>query len=291
MNQSTMKSWWRPSRLIEGALALRHRGWSWVLRFLGKTLRRLSKPISRRRVHLGVEEVEARILMSTTTWLGTAGDHLWTTDDNWSGGAVPGASDTVIINDASAAVILNTSAQISNLNLYAGTLTDSGTLSLTGTASTWTGGTMAGSGTLTLASGAALDIAGNVILDEQVFRNDGTITWSGGNITLQNNADLVNDNIVDVRSSAQLLEGSGTTNRIENYGLFKKTLTTGTTNIQVDFDNWYGTVDEQLGSLLFSAGTLTIDGGTVKNAEFGGATVNVDNGGVSLPEMPVTLAA
>src|SRR5689334_5766181 len=95
------RAWWHPSRLIEGALALRQKGWAWVLQFLGKTLRRIGQlKVPRfRRIYLGVEEVEPRVMLSTYYWDGGGNDSNWANAQNWSSDIVPGASDTAVIDN------------------------------------------------------------------------------------------------------------------------------------------------------------------------------------------------
>ena len=47
-----------------------------------------------------LESLENRRLLAVITWNGNAGDDLWTTDDNWDLGRVPGPADEAIIPGA-----------------------------------------------------------------------------------------------------------------------------------------------------------------------------------------------
>ena len=58
------KPWWHPSRLIDAVLALRQKGWSWVLRFFGKTIHKCLPAPRSFRPRLALEELEPRIVMT-----------------------------------------------------------------------------------------------------------------------------------------------------------------------------------------------------------------------------------
>lgn len=54
--------------------------------------------------------LEGRTLLSAVSWTGAAGDNLWGTPLNWSGGTVPGAGDDVTVDVASSPTIRFTAA-------------------------------------------------------------------------------------------------------------------------------------------------------------------------------------
>jgi hypothetical protein len=108
-----------------------------------------------------LEYLEDRTLLSMVTWIGGSGD--WNTASNWSGGALPGNSDDVIINTSGITVThssgshsinsLNlTSATSNNFVLSGGTLAVATSVQDNGTFSV-SGGTLAGA---TVAAGTVI---------------------------------------------------------------------------------------------------------------------------------------
>lgn len=129
--------------------------------------------------------------MASISWKGGSGD--WNTAADWSGGAVPGAADTVTIAGAGAyTVTLYTAAQVGNLTLNApgalfydaGALTLGGTLSLQGGTldlayGSLSGGTLAMAGGILQASGGALNgvaVQGALAMNQ----TDATLFVQGG---------------------------------------------------------------------------------------------------------------
>ncbi len=115
------------------------------------------------------ENLEDRFLPSTVSWIGGSGD--WNTAANWSGGAVPGSADDVVINNAGSSAISVThssgthtvnslslsSGSLVNFTLSGGTLTVSTTVQDNGPFNL-TGGTLAGA---TVAAGTTVRGSGN----------------------------------------------------------------------------------------------------------------------------------
>ena len=125
----------------------------------------------------------------------------------------------------------------------------------------WTGGTLAGNNTTILAptnTQFAISGGNTKILDSRSFNLSGAVTWTGaGNIDLRNGALLLNQSgaTFAVQTDASILAGPGLLSpRFLNLGTVRKETTTGTTAINVFFDN---------------SGTLVADRGTVR---LGGAS-------------------
>src|ERR1700722_1166924 len=233
---------------------------------------------------LRVDELEARQMPSTYTWVGGGGDNHWSTAANWSSSTVPGAGDSAILS-TSDTVLLDANIVIASFTLSAGNLdTGSHSINVTATGSTWSGGTISGSGNINLQSGSTLTISAAVTLDHATIINGGVITLSsGGDFTLTDSATLSNDNefdwtgtgdlhiednstvsngagmasfssfsydgLFDIKTDADILSTDGTGLFINNYNsTVEKTVATGTSSIDVDFHN-PGTVDDESGTL------------------------------------------
>ncbi|HZL34033.1 MAG TPA: Ig-like domain repeat protein [Tepidisphaeraceae bacterium] len=85
-----------------------------------------------------VEGLEARILLSSYSWTGTAGDGKFSTNGNWSGGTAPSANETgAIIDFPAAASPATLNDDVANLSIQ--TLTFENNFTLTGNSLTLTG--------------------------------------------------------------------------------------------------------------------------------------------------------
>jgi RHS repeat-associated protein len=107
--------------------------------------------LSGRWLRPGLEPLEARILLSQVTWLNPAGGD-WDTAANWSGGALPGANDDVVINSLNPGAVvthsLNNTDTVHSITAAAPITLSGGTLSISGSfndssAVTLAGGTLA----------------------------------------------------------------------------------------------------------------------------------------------------
>jgi fibronectin-binding autotransporter adhesin len=119
-----------------------------------------------------------------------------------------------------------------------------GTLTLTGTGSTWTGGEIIDAGSLVISSGASLTISrtGNRDLKNRSITNSGTVNWTGGDLRAGGGASFTNQ--------------SGATFSITGNG--------------------YGTSNPFGGSFSFS-NSGTIEHGGTGNTDFNGAITNSGN--------------
>jgi hypothetical protein len=136
-----------------------------------------------------------------------------------------------------------------------------GTNTVTGTLN-WMGGDI--QGPLTVAAGAVLNLGGTA--DKEVYQpltNWGTINWLSRGLSLANNNSSSRGAIYnqagalfDVQCDQTLSTGGWGYEFIVNAGTFRKSAVTGTTQIQVRFDN-SGTVEAAKGTISFSSGSYT----------------------------------
>ena len=232
------------------------------------------------------------------TWVGGISSD-WFTAGNWSPAGVPGISDEANINNST--VSLSTGAAIGFLNLTSGTINGSGQL-MVGNTFYWTGGSLYCP--LMIQSNATLILSGSSTLNlYAVLTNAGTVDWTGtGNLQVYNYAPygytggIVNlaGGVFNAENDQSIINWQGT-EYFNNSGLFRKWPTTGTTTIDVAFNN-SGTVNVQSGTIDFNGngnvgGTYTAAANT--GLGFGGnnagtvaigtvANVSVYGGAVSL---------
>ena len=151
-------------------------------------------------------------------------------------------------------------------------LTGAGNLTVNGIIN-WANGTMSGTGTTTIGSGGLLAIGSGGVTFGRTLNNNGTGTWSGGNLTMS--AGVVFNNLsggtFDITADGRL---SGTATRpINNSGLFRQTAGTVSTIVTAPFNN-NGTLQVLAATLSLNlGGTHT---GTMSNAL--GATLNFGGG-------------
>jgi hypothetical protein len=191
-----------------------------------------------------------------------------------------------------------------NFALDSGTVTGSGSLTVTGTFD-WTGGTIANlTGDLAIPAGAALTIEGNgnKTLNGHTITIDGAATWKdSGSITMAGTNPTINvqsDGSFSILND-QTLSGSGFVNNYgtltKSPGVDKTTITSGiafanngTVNVQsgwLEIDNFtqYTGLTNLKGSILGSTGTLAINGGELAGTGTVKANVTVDLGGIVSP--------
>jgi hypothetical protein len=142
---------------------------------------------------------------------------------------------------------------------YLGTLTGTGTLTITGTGSQWTGGTMTGGGTTEIAAGGDLTVAGNLRkhLGDRTIVNEGTLieASTGDLVDLDGAAILNNIGIFDIQSDTawKNYAGAAGTLTLNNSGTITKSAGTGTfTFANTTFNN--------TGVVTVTSGVLDIAG-------------------------------
>jgi hypothetical protein len=119
------------------------------------------------------------LTLTAQTWTGSAGDNLWASGGNWSGGVAPTSSSNVVFSSSPAA----------NVTLPSGNTTI-GNISLTGTTTVTLIGPAAVT-TLTLSSGTS-NIASNCILAFQgnSGTNTASLAFSSGSLTVASGGTL-----------------------------------------------------------------------------------------------------
>jgi len=228
--------------------------------------------------------ITARFTPIDFVWTNTSGD--WAADTNWSPSLVPAGNDNAIVtNDL--VVTLNTNLDCGGLifgtKVHSPTLAGSGTLTLHATA-IWNNGYMTGSGETVIAPEGALLLtnASSLFLQTWTLENEGSIIWSGGGeIGLGIGALITNcaSGLFSVQTDGNVGYVGGIFGRIDNAGIFRKSLTAGTTSFAngVPFNN-YGTLDLESGTVTYgdvltNGGNITLAAGaTLQLAAAGSAT-------------------
>ena len=139
---------------------------------------------------------------------------------------------------------------LAGLLFESGTLTGAGNLKVS-SALQAKSGTLAGSGGVTIESGATGLFEGSVI-DERPLVNEGVATWSTGYLEERNGTRITNLGTFDANGeTGSMAVGSGAAPAFVNEGIFQKSAGTGTTEIQVEFEN-YGVVRTLTGRFKFT---------------------------------------
>jgi hypothetical protein len=228
---------------------------------------------------LTLEILEDRTTPSAVIWTGHGDGTSWGDGPNWSTGQVPGADDDVTINILDANVLHTTDDAVNSLALSAGSLTDSGSLSLqdlsvsgqatlTGPGTetvngtfTWTGGSLSGAGQTFLEGDSTLSGGSATRLNGRTLTNDGTATFTGGGIDVRGKAVFNND-----AGSTAILQGGpsvgsnivlGLQAAFNNDGLLQKT-GAGSAHINIPLNNT-DTVDVEQGTLTLTTGASSGD--------------------------------
>jgi len=120
------------------------------------------------------------------TFTGAVSD-AWFNAGNWSPAGIPGVGDGVTIGSGTVDLPLN--ATVASLSLSGGTLTGSGSLTVTGLM-TWERGAIRGTGVLNANGGIALSTTSTASLaDARTLNNAGVATWTWvGNLSLTGSA-------------------------------------------------------------------------------------------------------
>ena len=194
------------------------------------------------------------------TWTGAVSSD-WSNAANWNPTGVPDATATVLINSGS--VDIPPSAAFAVMN--------------------WGGGEI--DGALTVGAGAVLNLNGSADkLLRGALTNSGTVTWGGtGDLRLfhsdanawAGSIDNLAGGTFEVQSDQEMYSWSGGES-FSNAGLFRKSMGTDTTTIEVVFNNT-GTIDIQSGTVSFAGGGAL--GGQL--SEFSGAGVMFASGDFS----------
>ena len=131
------------------------------------------------------------------TWTGGGDGKSWNDPNNWSSDTIPGSTDTVVINAASATINLTTPITVLSVSSLAG-------LDITG-GLTVTSGQSSVSGTLTLASGAGLTATGSAT----TLQVAGATTINGGDVYALSGATISLPGVTTIDQGYSEVEASG----------------------------------------------------------------------------------
>ena len=217
------------------------------------------------------------------TWSGGV-SAAWEDPANWGRGAVPTASDDVVIDvpgtvatitvssgtQAAHSMTTNEDLTLSGgslsldapstiggaLTLSGGTLAGAGNVTANG-GFNWTSGTVSGTGSNTLTTNGATTLSGSStkVLDGRTWINAGAATLTGGSMQMQNGA-IINNPVggsIDIQSDLSFFDG-GSSGAFNNAGSLVKSAGTSFTRLFVPFNN-SGTVT------LNTPSTFTLGGG------------------------------
>jgi hypothetical protein len=194
--------------------------------------------------------LESRTLLSTVSWDGGGDGVHWSDPANWSGDALPGPNDAVLINvaadptivfDLPAAKVKSITSR-EHIRLESGTLTvwqewrqaalleiaggsigGAGNLVLSRPA-VWSAGDLVGPGKVQIVSQGSLEIAapdGVSVATSRLIVDNGYLRWTSGDILLVNQGGIrvISGQTFDAWSHFGVVRGSGTTARIELGGV------------------------------------------------------------------------
>ena len=242
--------------------------------------------------------------LCANTWIGPS-EGSWGVAKDWSTGALPtstevvciGTGDTVDVTEGTASVLevkgtvvipsgklevasAFEASSVASLTVSGGILKGAGTVDVSGSMS-WSAGELTGSGSTVILPGvsAMLEGSGHSYLVNHLFINEGTMTLSGGHLSLAEGAELKNVGIFKINSEsfpAIGCEGSGT---LQNTGTFERTEGTGEAKIEPKLENT-GVVYAQSGSFIFTGGASSSGANEWRAAE--GKAIHFQQGAVSL---------
>jgi hypothetical protein len=197
---------------------------------------------------------------------------------NFSGGAITNAGKaTTYFSQGNFNIVGTTTSGnvVENAGIMVGNNVINGTFSWV--AGNWNGAavTIATNSFVTIAGGGGVnDFNGGAIT------NNGTVAWASGQLRTGNGAVISNNGLWDAQSDQQLNNAFGGANSVfNNFGTFRKELTSGTTAIAngVNFNN-SGKLDAQDGNIALQ-GIYSLANGTKMGFGLGGS---FGNGSISL---------
>jgi RHS repeat-associated protein len=193
------------------------------------------------------------------------------------GAAVNGASfnaanANVTLSSETLSVTTGATATIGEFSLTGGTVSGAGTLDISKSLSWSSSGRMAGTGTTVLAPGATgsiSSITSMFLSGARSLVNEGTLTFTSGQLWLSETARLFNGGTFKANSESGIRKGAGTP-AIVNTGTFEKTEGAWTTAIVPRFES-LGAVSSPAGHLefaepIFLAGSTQYGGGAKPSA-------------------------
>ena len=205
----------------------------------------------------------------TNTWTGAVNQN-WNSAGNWSLGIPTDAHDVVIPTGST--VNVNIAALINSIVVEGtSTLNISNPIDFfaassfsSGTTANWSSGSLTGSGTLTNNGTINLLTANNKsITSGKILNNEGTINIAGtGDLYITDG--VVNNQlsgVIDMQTDAGNLSYSSSAPHIlNNFGLIKRTTSTGAAIIECDLVN-SGTLSVESGTMNLSNANIALNGG------------------------------
>ncbi len=203
------------------------------------------------------------------TWSGGNGD--WQTASNWSPVGVPGATDTVVINNGT--ITSDQNVTVASIYLNSGTINGAGNFIITDTLIV-NFGNLVGTGTTTIASGAVAKFVSSSNKNLSNFIVDGSLTVIGaGPVSITSGGQLINNGTVEIQNNSSFGGAGGS---IVNNGNFIRSFQTGTAMVSGLFTN-NGSVTVQTGILainnLTGAGSFNMSTGAVFRINSGTSTL------------------
>jgi uncharacterized repeat protein (TIGR01451 family) len=192
----------------------------------------------------------------TGTTHAPSGTHLLSGNVTSLGSVLDLQGGTVTVNNAAP-------LSVASLNINSGTLSQSGSLTVTGV-STWTSGTLSGSGGLTLAGTSVTQLNSSyVAIDTRPMTNAGSMAFTapGANLRLQNGAALTNSGTIALTSNGGIDYAGGGGTLINNGSLIKSAGTASNIGVSSFTNGATGIVTASSAALTFTqpftnAGTL-----------------------------------
>ena len=125
------------------------------------------------------------------------------------------------------------------------------------------------------------------VLNPATLVNTGTMTWTGGNFFIENGSTVDNQGLFDAQSSNSISPSGAGPNTVDNGagGIFRKSAGTGSTSVNVAFNNLAGgIVDAASGTLDYNQPFTNADGALIQgNATVDFAQASVTNDGAFGP--------
>ncbi|WP_222595614.1 beta strand repeat-containing protein, partial [Microcystis aeruginosa] len=190
-------------------------------------------------------------------------------------------NDTLTLSNGTLALNGTTGSTVDNLTQSGGTLSGTGEVIVNNNYN-WTSGTQSGSGKTTLKGTTNISTTNTKSVDTRTIENQGTVTWTNGDIYLYNGATWNNTatGVFDIQGNNGFYQWYSNQAKLNNAGTLKKTAGTGTTTISTQLNNT-GTVQVQTGTLNLtgggsSSGVLQVNSGA--NLNFGGGNHTLSDG-------------
>jgi len=197
----------------------------------------------------------SQLAAPTSIWVNNQGGD-WNNPANWSTQSVPIGLNAAVTNNGFYTITNQTNISLAQFYYSnpGSTISGTGGLTVSGLFN-WPGGSFSGPNTVTANGGLHISGSSIKLLTDETLVNSGAATWGdAGEIFLAGNSVVSNtpSGTFNCTGDATMENGSGA-NRFDNAGLFQKGAGSGTTQINVPFNN-SGTVHVQSGTLVFNNG-------------------------------------